>query len=293
MRSITMLIAILNLSGALLAAEQVMISPVNTKILAKIAKDEVRDKEIFVSFNGGNKFDQITWPNWPKDKNCTGGQALSCQWSSKGWLLIEFNNRGDKYDRTISIEPTSLGVFDPTSKIIYWIAGCQAKSGNKGIDESTPPKWIGPDTILYRTVHSKDDGYKGIEKKVTLSPSLLKNMNQDLEYYLSCFVNDMLKATRSKNYSTYLAKIYPKDRATIKKFCNRHQELVHKYYILNAVFSDKITYYKIDYTLTSDKANELLPKKDTKVFDIELNYNTGEPYYHVKLDQLDSEYGLY
>jgi hypothetical protein len=297
MRILTILSVLVFLSATVFAAETVFVSPVNPKISAKIAKTNNDGQQLFVSYDGGKSFNQATWMSWPENQNRVSGQAVSCQWSAKGLLLIEFDNltTEEKYHRNNPTDGSSAGVFDPTTKIIYWLLGnlgWQDGTYVDQLDHATQPKWIGPETISYRTGRCHANDFKGEEKKIILAPELLKKSNQDSTYYMVCFMANMLKAEGTNDFTDYyLARIYPADRSDFKKFCDSHRALVPKYYELSWPKGDKKTYCQITFSLTSAKYNELSPKKGSVMFDIELDYKIGESYYHIKLVPIDGEYG--
>lgn len=205
-------------------------SPKIPRVMVKIVKTPDAGQQLFVSYDKGANWERITWFS-------EEGQVINFQWSAAGWLLIETdpistNSEIDEnYKHTLS-NPRSLGIFDPTAKIIYWLAGFYAKP-DWGVDDATDAKWLKPDVISYKLVRASPHRYEEYQKIVKITPAVLAQTNQDLSPQMIHFAWQLIFAVKNQaNLAPFSNRIVPKDRTLF-------QNCVNGYY--------KATFPKINY----------------------------------------------
>jgi len=193
-----------------------VISPQDKRIYAKIMAVENYGQQLFISYNAGKDYERITWFQQK-------GQVFNCLWSQHGLLAIEVHHVN--YDYKISknyvhfaADLASVGVFDPSAKVIYWLDGMLAK--NKAVsDDASKIKWQNQNTLEYRAIRLSQCDSADEIRTVVVNSNFLNKQTKDLSPQISRFGHGFLAAVKAKKDLTYYFKMIKKeDTVKLKKY---------------------------------------------------------------------------
>lgn len=149
-------------------------SPTNAKFVAKVGKSLLHGQQLFFSYDGGKQYQQITWLGGQI------GQVVDCIWTRNGYLVlgeydIEVQDRINQGYKHMLSDPTrSLGVFDPSKKVIYWVGGTLADSqADWGLADVDKVK-VSKDKISFQLTRYTPSRFQQTNKIVQVPQGLVK-----------------------------------------------------------------------------------------------------------------------
>lgn len=243
----------------------VLVSPTNKVVMAKIAPSASDGRQLFVSYNKGVNWESITW----FDNN---GQIANIHWSKDGWLAIGAVSMPVNCKITDDNYSESVGVFDSSSRIIYWIDGGLAKP-KKDMEIFSNIRWLKPSVIAYRDDHFPMSEYKTYQKAIQLTTKFLAKSKTD---YTPKVMADVRTAFGSdRNFDKMAQQMPAKDRALFTHYCRKNREAIKKYFVITTAneFTDRGQEY-CHLTLEPDLKRETEIRKKTDFWDsLYFSYN--------------------
>lgn len=288
MRTIVSILA-LSLSFFARAADPSVpvVSPKHPHVWAKVQSIEPAGYQLFVSYDKGQSFEQASWPAMDEKNGKYYGQATEITWSESGLLLVQYLNTETTEtikkvsDRTSDLDKTSVGIFDPVAKIIYWLDGPMAAYEYTDNDASGA-KWVGDQTLFYKRIWMTARYFEETDKYIKITPEFLaKVKTPDLAPKVLRFGRELQLAAAGKvDTKILLAQISARTRQQAATFIQQNKECLAKQSIITTLYRHP----KNNYTITIEnnfKVEEI--KKGVFMPGIELFYDSAKKTYDFDL----------
>lgn len=251
------------------------ISPANKAILAKIIKTTDAGQQLFVSYDKGKNWERITWFGGK-------GQVVNILWSSAGRLAIGVLNTSLQIKIVDNDFADALGVFNPATKVIYWVDGCYADP-KKDMETLSKIKWLGANVISYDDFHLPMSEHALYHKSLKLTPEFLARAKQDSTPQISHFASELMISMTWKNgWEPFAAQITPKTRGRFLKFCKMWHNTMATYFAVSISPADPNTNYTVgtDFYLEFGPNADKIDRMAKKGVRIGLNYCMYLSYDH-------------
>ncbi len=231
MRTLTIVLVFLFLSTAIVAQDKAVSSPKMPQVMARLVQNELYyGQKLEISYDKGKIWQQITWLD---RQNCEPAvQTVSFDWSDDGWLMIVADKIPDDGKVSQRDFHDYLGVYDPLTKIIYWLVGYEKKYcqvASLKMDTVENAHWDGPNVISYKLIHLPMSEFAENQKKVVLTPDVLATLNQDLVPGIINFGYQLMAAKNQTEINNLIQQIDPATRLIAKKYFSDYL----KYYALS------------------------------------------------------------
>jgi len=266
-------------------------SPKLSHVWAKIQLTETAGSQLFVSYDKGQSFEQASWPAMDEKSGRYYGQATEIAWSENGLLLVQYlNTDASKAIKQIpgqisDLDKTSVGIFDPAAKIIYWFDGPMA-TNEYSDNNASGARWISAQTLFYKRIWMTARYFEETDKYIKITPEFLAKIKKpDLSPKVLHFGRELQLAAAGKvDVRILLAQISVKTRQQASLFIQQNTECLARQSIISTLYRHP----KNNYTITIEnnfKAEEI--KKGVFMPGIELFYDSTKKVYEFELISYD------